>query len=85
MSRPLDGASRRLLAWMAALALLQGCAGLRPSRLASAAVVTCKHCNCLMPANAVPESPCGVCRCGFRAAQCVGRGSASQCLRHARP
>ena len=61
----------------AALVLLAGCAHSRPIAVARAcanpagATAVCKHCNCLMPADAPPDGTCTVCNCGYRNAACV--------------
>ncbi len=58
-----------------------GCSGLSPAmRLARDNGVTCKHCNCLMPADADPAAQCTVCHCGFHNHQCLTGQRASQCL-----
>ena len=58
-----------------ALMTLAGCAHNAPIRTARAGVermaVLCKHCNCTMPADVDPDSDCGVCNCGYKAAKCV--------------
>ena len=53
------------------LTLLAGCAhALTSTRLASAPVYLCKHCNCFMPANTDEHAICSVCRCGYPAHAC---------------
>ena len=80
-------ASRGAAAGLLIVLALSGCAH-RAARFAALTnVVVCKHCNCLMPADADPDSECAVCNCHRRAQDCalgIRAGGAPQCpLRHA--
>ena len=75
-------ASQGAAAGLLVLLALTGCAAQRTTRFAALTnVVVCKHCNCLMPADADPDSECTVCNCHRRAHACAlgGRGGGAQC------
>ena len=57
-----------------------GCASAGPTtRLAWDNMATCKHCNCLMLADADPAAKCNVCNCGFANHQCMSKRPATSC------
>ena len=58
------------------------CAHLASRQVAWDAMVTCRHCNCLMSADADPAAACSVCHCGFQAQQCITHSASTQCQRH---
>ena len=71
----------KALPWVLALSLM-GCSGLSQGpRVAWAGMTTCRHCNCLMPADVDPASRCAACHCGRPAYQCMMTTPSSQCRR----